>query len=349
MATASTVSTNGVAVPDAVRDVGLQFSSDQEPGIRRARRGRGFHYVDEDGVSLGDTAVIKRIKRLAIPPAWIDVWICPRANGHIQATGRDERGRKQYIYHPGWRAHREQTKYEHLLAFGKALPSVRRRIARDLKGRGLSREKVLAVVIHLLDETHLRIGNDEYARANNSFGLTTLRDRHVVPGSNGVRFRFRGKSGRFFETTAGDRRLARIVRQCQDLPGQRLFQYQDDDGVLQGVTSADVNAYLREITGDEFSAKEFRTWAGTVIAASVLRHQGPPDSEAEANRAIVATVDEVAGLLGNTRAIARASYIHPAVLDAFTSGRLQSLDPGQNPRGLNADERVVLALLGAAR
>jgi DNA topoisomerase-1 len=349
MATGKTVSSNGVADPDAVRDVGLQFASDQEPGIHRARSGRGFRYVDEDGAPVGDAAVIERIKRLAIPPAWIDVWICPRANGHIQATGRDERGRKQYIYHPGWRAHREQTKYEHLLAFGKALPSVRRRIARDLKGRGLSREKVLAVVIHLLDETHLRIGNDEYARANNSFGLTTLRDRHVVPGSNGVRFRFRGKSGRFFETTAGDRRLARIVRQCQDLPGQRLFQYQDDDGVLQGVTSADVNAYLREITGDEFSAKEFRTWAGTVIAASVLRHQGPPDSEAEANRAIVATVDEVAGLLGNTRAIARASYIHPAVLDAFTSGRLQSLDPGQNPRGLNADERVVLALLGAAR
>jgi DNA topoisomerase-1 len=347
MGTGKSGSANGIADPDAVREVGLRYATDQDPGIRRVRNGRGFRYVDSDGNRISDRTVRERIDRLAIPPAWTDVWICARANGHTQATGRDERGRKQYLYHKDWRAHREETKYGRLLEFGEMIPSIRRRIAKDLRLGGLSREKVLAVVIHLLDETHIRVGNDEYARSNNSFGLTTLRDRHADPGANTVTFRFRGKSGQLQETTVADRRLARIVRRCQELPGQRLFQYESEDGAIQSVTSADVNTYLREISGDEFSAKDFRTWAGTVIAASVLRRQTTPESDVEVKRAIIAAVDEVASALGNTRAIARASYIHPAVMEAFSSGTLQPIVPHRSPRELDVDERVVLSVLRA--
>ena len=348
-ATRLSISPNGTTDPAEAREIGLRFSCDEDPGIRRRKRGRGFQYLDDDGATVMDPDVIERIMALAIPPAWTDVWICRKPNGHLQATGRDDRGRKQYRYHPKWRAHREETKYERMAAFGRILPTIRQRVEQDLHRQGLPREKVLAAVIALLERTRIRVGNDEYARANKSFGLTTLLDRHVSAGSTSVRFRFRGKSGKDHEVTLQDRRLARIVKRCQDIPGQRLFQYEDDGGERHRVGSADVNDYLREIAGDDYTAKDFRTWAGTVIATGVLRHLPKPEAEAAATRDILAAVDAVAEELGNTRAVARGSYIHPGIFVAYRAGQLQRIDPDDvddpEPGGLDDDERVVLAVI----
>ena len=345
------LSPNGATDPADAREMGLRFSADDEPGIRRVKHGRGFRYLDESGTVITDEKALARIESLVIPPAWVDVWICGRANGHLQATGRDARGRKQYRYHPKWRNHREETKFGRMAEFGRVLPSIRARVEEDLHRHNLPREKVLAAVTALLERTLIRVGNDEYARANNSFGLTTLRDRHVAAGSTSVRFTFRGKSGKQQQITLQDRRLARIVKRCQDLPGQRLFQYEDSEGNQHHIGSADVNQYLREIAGVEYTAKDFRTWAGSTIAAGVLRHLPVPETEISANRDMLAAVDTVAEALGNTRAVARSSYIHPRVFEAHLDGSLQKIDPDcvedPEPGGLDDDEKVLLQLLSA--
>jgi DNA topoisomerase-1 len=312
----------------------------------------GFRYVGADGKSIRAAAALKRIRALAVPPAWQDVWICPDARGHIQATGRDARGRKQYRYHQGWRAFRDETKFDRLQAFADALPRIRARTATDLRRAGLPREKVLATVVQLLEKSLIRVGNEEYARQNQSFGLTTLRDSHVDVRGGTLRFEFRGKSGKRHSVAVGEPRLARIVKQCRDLPGQELFQYLDDDGGRQDVTSADVNAYVREIAGDEFTAKDFRTWAGTVLACTALRELEAAANAAEAKRHVLTAIEAVAKLLGNTQAVCRKSYIHPTVLDAYMDGsmmaaarrRVQSA-VRRNLPGLRADELAALAVL----
>jgi len=304
--------TNGeVEVPQ-----GLSYVSDQDPGLRRRKSRHGFDYLDADGASIHDPKTIDRIRALAIPPAWTDVWISPKANGHIQATGRDQRRRKQYRYHPRWSATRSGGKFDRLVAFGRALPRLRKQVDADLARRGLPREKVLAAVVRVMEVTLIRVGNTEYARANKSFGLTTLRDRHVKVGAEKAAFEFRGKSGKTFQTSFNDRRLARVVKACQDLPGQRLFQYLDEAGERRAVESADVNAYIRDAMGEDFSAKDFRTWAGTVAAARALTM--PECADHSANTCIKA----VAALLGNTAAVAKSAYIHPAILDAYAKGKL---------------------------
>ena len=319
----------GVAL---ARAAGLAYVNDADPGIGRRRRGAGFSYPAPDGRTLTDPHALARIRSLAIPPAWTQVWICPDAQGHIQATGRDQRGRKQYRYHPDWRAHCDQTKYERMAAFGRALPAFRRQVEADLSRRGLPREKVLAAVARLLEITLIRVGNDEYARANKSFGLTTLRSRHArIEGSN-LRFEFRGKSGVAHRTGVRDRRLARIVKACQDIPGQRLFQYLDADGVRHGVQSADINAYISMATGGPFTAKDFRTWAGSLSAAQALLLADEPASEAETRRIVAACVRQVAKRLGNTPAVCRSSYIPPRILGSFATGRLRRRWPaGSDP------------------
>lgn len=324
---------------------GLSYASDQDPGLRRKpARGHGFNYVDARGKPVTDEAILDRIRALAIPPAWTDVWICPKANGHIQATGRDAKGRKQYRYHARWQAERGAGKYDRLIAFGRALPRLRKRVDDDLARRGLPREKVLAAVIRVMEMTLIRVGNEEYARQNRSFGLTTLRNRHVKIGATKAVFEFRGKSGKDHATGFNDRRLARVVKACQDLPGQRLFQYLDEDGQRRAVESADVNAYIRETLGDDFSAKDFRTWAGTVAAARALTQPECADLSAS-KRNINTCVKAVAGVLGNTAAVARSAYIHPAILDAYAAGKLD-LKPGGEER---AFELAVLRFLEAAR
>ena len=305
---------------------GLSYVTDQDPGLRRTRaRGHGFNYQDADGKPVTDEKTLDRIHALAIPPAWTDVWICPKPGGHIQAVGRDQRGRKQYRYHARWTRTRDSHKYDRLIDFGRALPRLRRRIEDDLARRGLPREKVLAAVIRVMEATLIRVGNEEYARHNKSFGLTTLRDRHVKIGGSRAIFEFRGKSGKPHTTGFNDRRLARIVKACQDLPGQRLFQYLDDEGQRRAVESADVNAYIREALGEDFSAKDFRTWAGTVAAARALTSPECADLTA-AKRNLNTCVKAVAGLLGNTAAVARNAYIHPAILDAYAEGKLELSD-----------------------
>lgn len=300
---------------------GLSYASDQDPGIRRTAARHGFAYAGPDGKAITDARTLERIRDLVIPPAWTDVWISPRANGHIQAVGRDQRGRKQYLYHPRWRQARDGHKYDRLLAFGRALPRLRARVEADLARRGLPRDKVLAAVIRVMETTLIRVGNEEYARTNKSFGLTTLRDRHVKIGAAKAVFEFRGKSGKSHSTGFNDRRLARVVKACQDLPGQRLFQYLDEDGQRHAVESADVNAYIREAIGDDFSAKDFRTWAGTVAAARALTMPECADLSAS-KRNLNTCAKAVAGLLGNTAAVARSAYIHPAILEAYAKGEL---------------------------
>lgn len=331
----------------AARAAGLRYVSDAAPGIRRRRAGKGFAYAGPDGAPLRDPEQLRRIRSLAIPPVWTDVWICPDPRGHIQATGRDAKGRKQYRYHARWRGVRDETKYDRLPAFGRALPVIRRRTEEDLERPGLPREKVLAAVVRLLEATLIRVGNQEYARRNRSFGLTTLRDRHVDVNGSSITFQYRGKAGKAYRTGLRDRRLARVVRRCQDLPGQELFQYVDGDGGRQTVESGDVNAYLREITGQDFTAKDFRTWAGTVLAFVALREAPPADSEAGARRAVVRAVESVAERLGNTPAVCRKAYVHPAVIQAYLEGALP--DPAcpaaESLPGLSAEEAAVLALL----
>lgn len=307
---------------DAARQAGLRYASDAETGISRRRRGRGFSYEDADGRAVRDVETLARIRALAIPPAWTDVWICRWPNGHIQATGRDAQGRKQHRYHARWRQARDESKFGRMIEFAGALAAIRERADADLARPGLPREKVLAAVVRLLEMTLIRVGNDEYARLNRSFGLTTLRNRHAWIEGTQVRFRFRGKAGQQHEVGIRDRRLARVVKRCQELPGQELFQYLDDDGVVRDVASEDVNAYLREISGGEFTAKDFRTWAGTVLAYRALRALEPAASAADAKRKVVAAMRETAGRLGNTPAVARQSYVHPAVVEAYLDGQV---------------------------
>jgi len=335
---------------EAAANAGLTYVSDDEPGIRRIRVGAGFSYRLPGGKTLHDKSELFRIRRLAIPPAWTDVWICADENGHIQATGRDARGRKQYRYHPRWREVRDETKYEHMLAFARALPAIRARVARDMERRALTREKVLATVVHLLEATLIRVGNADYARDNKSYGLTTLRNQHADVSGSELRFAFKGKSGRVWKLKFRDRRIARIVRACQSLPGQRLFQYVDDSGELHPVTSQDINAYLREISGADISAKDFRTWSGTVLAAMALRAAEPFDSAAKAKRLLKAAIEQVAAELGNTVTICRKCYIHPEVVSAFLDASLADTltiadGSGDDPHALNAEETAVLAFL----
>ena len=333
--------------PRRPRVAGLVYVSDGARGITRARRGRGFVYRFASGRTVRQPGVLARIRSLAIPPAWTDVWICPAANGHVQATGRDARGRKQYRYHPRWTASQHATKYSRLAAFGAALPALRRRVAADLARRGLPRAKVLALVAALLERTMIRVGNREYRRQNGSYGLTTLLDRHARVRGASVRFRFKGKGGKTHEVTVADPRLARLVRNCQELPGSQLFQYTDPGGRPQDVGSADINGYLRETMGDAFTAKDFRTWFGTVLAAEALMEIGRADSTAAAERNVVCAVDAVSGLLGNTRAVCRRCYIHPVVFEAYAEGSLPPRPRGGAARGggLSPMEQAVLALL----
>jgi len=337
---------------EAAEEAGLRYVSDEAPGILRRRAGKGFAYRLPGGGPVRDTAVLKRIRALAIPPAWTQVWICPRADGHIQATGRDARGRKQYRYHPRWRAVRDAVKYDHMLDFARALPGIRTRVKADMARPGLPREKVLATVVHLLDTTLIRVGNDDYAKQNRSYGLTTLRNRHVAVEGATLRFTFKGKSGRSWELDIRDRRVARIVRACQELPGQELFGYRDAEGEPRDVGSADVNAYLREIAGREVTAKDFRTWAGTVLAAVALREFEAVDRQAAAKRNLRAAIERVAARLGNTPTICRQCYVHPAVLESYLEGSLAE-EAGQEAMAalqgelgrLQPEEAAVLALL----
>lgn len=305
---------------EAAEEAGLRYASDDRPGYTRKPRGNGFQYFDADGKPIRDDQRLLRIKRLAIPPAWTNVWICPSSNGHIQATGRDARGRKQYRYHDRWREVRDENKFERLADFAQALPKIRRRIAADLKLHGLSRNKVLATVVQLLERTFIRVGNDEYARENKSFGLTTLKNRHVRVKGARLRFRFRGKGGKEHEVDVTDRRIAKIVSTLQDLRGQELFQYLDDDGEVRDVKSQDVNDYLDEIAGENFTAKEFRTWAGTVLTAIALDAQENFETKKQAKANIRSAMCAVAKFLGNTPAVCRKCYVHPALFDAYLNG-----------------------------
>jgi DNA topoisomerase-1 len=339
---------------ESAKAAGLRYVTDDEPGIRRKKRGKGFTYVDPQGHTVKDGKTLERIRKLAIPPAWTDVWICPRPNGHLQATGRDARGRKQYRYHADWREVRDETKFGRMIAFGEALPKIRERLDRDMSLRGLGREKVLATVVKLLETTLIRVGNKEYAKQNNSFGLTTLRDQHVDVEGSTLRFEFRGKSGKEHSVEVHDRRLARIVKQCRDVPGQKLFQYLDESGERQSVSSEDVNAYLRETTGEDFSAKDFRTWGGTVLALSALLEVGACESEREASKAVVEAIKHVSGQLGNRPAICRKYYVHPVVIQSFLEGTLrETLEDAvegasgedESSNGLRRLEAQVLRLL----
>jgi len=342
---------------EAAKEAGLRYVNDDQPGIARVAAGTRVSYRGPDGKAVKDREILARIKRLAIPPAWTDVWICPRANGHIQATGRDLRGRKQYRYHPDWSAVRDGAKFERMIAFGKALPRIRRRVAKDLARRKLDRAKVLAAVVRLLEATLVRVGNEEYAKQNRSFGLTTMRDRHVRVSRGRMRFDFRGKSGKRHEIDLHDARLAAIVRRAQELPGQDLFQYLDENDEPQKIGSDDVNAYLREIAGEEFSAKDFRTWAGTVLAAVALRELEKADTKVQTKKNLVQAVEAVSQRLGNTPAVCRKCYIHPVVLESYLDGRtiervkaqaraLAAKGNGRAVRaGLNEEERAVLGFL----
>ena len=307
---------------------GLTWCSDEHPGIRRTAAGDGFHYHDPHGRRITDDRTLDRIRALAIPPAWTEVWICPRASGHIQAIGRDVKGRKQYRYHPDWSAHAAESKFERLPDFARALPKLRRRVEADLNRRGISREKVLATAVRLLELTLIRVGNAQYAKQNRSYGLTTLHKRHLEVDGAALTFAFKGKSGVEHEVRVRDRRLATVVRSLRELPGQQLFKYRDAGGELCAVTSDDVNAYIREAMGEQFSAKDFRTWAGTVSAARALRDMEPPASPTEAKRRITVCVKAVAGLLGNTPTVCRTSYVHPRVFELYQEGRLQHALPG---------------------
>jgi DNA topoisomerase I len=335
----------------SAKAAGLVYTSDDKPGIRRVGKGKRARYLDARGKPVRNRDELARIRSLVIPPAWTDVWICPSPRGHLQATGRDARGRKQYRYHAKWRTARDNTKYGRMIAFGQALPAIRRRTDADLRRPGLPREKVLAAVVRLLEKTFIRVGNDEYARDNRSFGLTTMRDGHVRLAGSTVKFIFRGKSGVEHSLALDDKRLAKIVRQCRDLPGQELFQYRDDDGKVVDVGSSDVNAYLKAITGEDFTSKDFRTWAGTVLAAQLLRDFEKVDSEARAKKNIVAAIEQVAKRLGNTRAVCRKCYVHPAIFDAYLDGSMmktvsQRAQRTQKAIGkMTAAEAAVLGLL----
>jgi DNA topoisomerase-1 len=331
----------------------LRYTSDKVPGIRRSGSIKRFVYYDARGRRIRSLVVLRRIKTLAVPPAWTQVWISSSSDSHLQAVGRDARGRKQFRYHARWREIREQTKYDRLTTVGAVLPRLRARVAADMSLRGLPREKVMATIVRLLETTFIRIGNDEYARQNQSFGLTTLRNKHVDIRGSSIRFRFRGKSGIARDTVLSDRRLAQIVRRCQELPGQELFQYLDERNRCRAISSGDVNDYLRSATATDLTAKDFRTWAGTVLAAVALGGLGAaPESSAKRN--IVKAVEQVSKKLGNTRTVCRKSYIHPAIIDSYLDGSLYRIMPGQEARGavdphaLTAEETAVMKVLRRA-
>jgi len=338
---------------DAVEEAGLVYVTDDRPGIGRERRGDDFVYLKPDGSPISDEKTLARIRSLAIPPAYTDVWICPKANGHLQATGRDAKGRKQYRYHPKFRETRESNKYEHMLEFAQALPAIRRTIDDHMRLRGLPRDKVLATIVHLLETTMIRVGNRDYARQNKSYGLTTLRDRHVDVEGGELRFHFKGKSGKSWRLSIRDRRVAKIVKASQDLPGQHLFQYIDDAGERREVTSTDVNDYLREISGRDITAKDFRTWTGTVLAALALAEFEEVDSDAAAKRNIRAAIENVAERLGNTPTVCRKCYVHPEVLSAYLDRNLvleieaEIAEELRDVARLRPEEAAVLALLRA--
>ena len=331
--------------------VGLHYVADTGPGIRRQLVGEKLCYVGVNGEQICEDIELSRIKALVIPPAWIDVWICPLPHGHLQATGRDAKGRKQYRYHAEWRRVRSQTKFNRMIAFGEALPKIRQQTAENLALPGLPKEKVLATVVRLLEITRIRVGNEEYAKENSSFGLTTMRDRHVDISGSTIQFKFRGKSGVDHDIELNDRRLAKVVKRCQDIPGQELFQYLDDEGQRQPIDSGDVNAYLQEITGLNFTAKDFRTWAGTVLAAQELNELGPSESQTEAKKNITQAIKDVAQQLGNLPATCRKYYVHPAILEAYSDGSLfQALKASgaketESSSQLRPEEKSVLKIL----
>jgi DNA topoisomerase-1 len=343
---------NIIDARDAAESAGLIYIDDQGSGITRRKSGKGWSYRDAAGGKISDKAVIERVNRIGIPPAYTDVWICADERGHIQATGRDAKGRKQYRYHERFREVRDSTKYEHMLTFAEALPGIRERINADMGRRGLPREKVLATVVRLLETTMIRVGNADYAKQNQSYGLTTLNDRHVKVEGGELRFRFKGKSGKQWNLKLADRRVAKIVKQSQDLPGQHLFQYVDEEGEQREVSSSDVNAYLREISGSDITAKDFRTWTGTVLAALALAEFEKFDSEAAAKKNVRAAIEKVSARLGNTPAVCRRCYVHPEVIDSYMSEALvleieQQVERElrDNVAGLRPEEALVLAFL----
>lgn len=349
---ASSLASDRESAIQSARKVGLRYVSDASPGLRRERAGARFRYRDANGRLVRDRETLARIKSLVIPPAWNDVWICAAANGHMQVTARDAKGRKQYRYHALWRSVRDENKYEHLISFGNALPTIRHHVDKDLALAGLPREKVLATIVRLLETTMMRVGNEEYARSNGSFGLTTLRDKHVRIDGARLEFQFRGKSGVKHNIKLADRRLAGIVRRCRDLPGFELFQYLDDEGARHSVDSADVNDYLRQITGQDYTAKDFRTWAGTLLAALALREFEKFDSQTQAKKNLVRAIESVASRLGNTPTICRKCYIHPAIMESYLEGSMLDAVQRRAEEGLaehvhelNPEEAAVLALL----
>jgi DNA topoisomerase-1 len=349
---------NSKTMPSSAKSAqvaGLRYVTDDKPGVRRERCGHGFRYRSSEGRIIRARHTLKRIRSLVIPPAWTDVWICPLDHGHLQATGRDERGRKQHLYHPRWREVRDQTKFDRLMDFARALPGIRQRLRHDLAREGLSREKILATVVRLLEVSLIRVGNEEYARDNQSYGLTTMKNRHARVRGAKIKFHFRGKSGKVHVVEVEDRRIARIVRACQDLPGQELFQFVDDEGQKHDVGSGDVNEYLQEITGRDFTAKDFRTWAGTATAAAELRRLGQAESEVESRKNVVAAVKAAAQSLGNTPAVCRKSYIHPAIIEAYLDGSLIPMLKRRNGKAgsnvscrLRSDEVAILNALKRA-
>jgi len=342
-------------VPDplqSARDAGLRYVNDAQPGIQRRRQGKGFRYIGVDGTAVRDPEILGRIKSLVIPPAWKQVWICTNPRGHLQATGRDARGRKQSKYHPRWRQVRDETKYERMLQFGAALPAIRAQVERDLALAGVPRRKVMATIVRLMETTYIRVGNVEYARENHSYGLTTMRGRHVQVEGSKITFKFQGKSGVRHTVDLHDRRLAKIIRRCQDLPGYELFQYVDDYGQTHSIDSADVNDYLREISGHEFTAKDFRTWAGTVLACVALQECGTFESESQAKKNVVRAIQSVAEQLGNTPSVCRKCYVHPAVLEHYMNGIMKSAVKRSTQRrrtqtghALRKEETVLLRIL----
>ena len=336
----------------SAKAAGLRYVTDAAPGIRRRKAGKGFSYLDAEGKPVRDRETLRRIRGLAIPPAWTEVWISPDPRGHLQATGRDVRGRKQYRYHPEWRRTRDDAKYSRMIAFAQALPAIRARVEEDKKRPGLPREKVLATIVDLLGRTFIRVGNEAYAKTNRSYGLTTLRNQHVEVDGATLRFRFRGKSGKAQKVALEDPRIARIVKRCQDLPGQELFQWVDDEGNERPVTSQDVNEYLRDVTGQDFTAKDFRTWAGTVLAAMALQELEASGTKAQAKKNVVRAIEQVAQRLGNTPAVCRKCYVHPAILDSYLDGTLAAALRRRVRRAreetghdLRPEEAAVLALL----
>jgi len=333
------------------REAGLRYTLDTQPGITRQRQKKAFSYRDSKGARIKDAETLRRIRSLVIPPAWEDVWISPIANGHVQATGRDARRRKQYRYHPKWRDQRDQSKFDHMRAFARILPKIRRRVSADIRRRDMCREKIVATVVRLLETTVIRVGNDEYAKNNHSYGLTTMRNRHVEVKKADIVFSFRGKSGKHREVSLHDQRLARIIRTCQDMPGQELFSYVEA-GENKHIESSDVNDYLREVTGSDFTAKDFRTWIGTVLAATAFRELEAVTSERDAKANIGMVIASVAKILGNTPAICRKCYVHPDVIHAYVEGvTLDSVSQRISTRlkgsfnGLRPAEAAVLALL----